>query len=138
MFQQNREFAQDQKKRVQQLTPSRVSTIGIPKQPLALLGLFCPGKKTIFIIPTDAGSTGHRPILESASNAFYYVYPRRQNSGLLYSVERSTNLVEGVWATNDCVELPGAGPIDADFKAVTNRIPARWNEAFIRLRIEQQ
>jgi hypothetical protein len=88
--------------------------------------------------PTDAGSTGHRPMLQSASNVFHYVYPRRRNSGLLYSVERSTTLAGGIWTTNDCVELPGAGPIDADFEAVTNLIPADWNEAFIRLRMEER
>jgi hypothetical protein len=88
--------------------------------------------------PTDPGSLGYEPHLRSASNAFHYVYPRRRNAGLVYSVERCTNLVEGIWTTNDCVELPGAGPIDADFEAVTNLIPTYWKEGFIRLRIEEQ
>ncbi|VGO19219.1 endo-1,4-beta-xylanase [Pontiella sulfatireligans] len=55
--------------------------------------------------------------------------------GLSYAVESNSNLVSGVWSTND-VEVVGrgAGPVTG-FESATNRVPLTETEAFIRLNI---
>jgi len=88
--------------------------------------------------PTNPLSAGHLPTFGNFSNVFRYVYPRRINSGLDYSVEKSTNLLDGAWTTNGCVELSEVGLINVDFESVTNVVPSDEKEAFIRLRIKEK
>ncbi len=67
-----------------------------------------------------------------------YLYTRRSNAavcGLLYVVEKSTNLVSGAWSTNGVIET-GAGGVDGYFESVTNRISIQDDPAgFLRLKI---
>ena len=92
--------------------------------------------------PTNPSSQGILPTFGTdggGTNGFRYVYPRRSDpaSGIAYHLELTTNLVSGVW-TNAGYETVGAGPIDSEFDAVTNRIPAAAeDEQYIRLIIEE-
>ena len=93
--------------------------------------------------PADPGDTGHVPtsgIVEvGGTNWFGYVYAKRKNAdaeGLAYSVERSTDLVYGIW-TNNVVEVLGSGTLDSEFNTVTNRVPSDIDAAqFLKLIIE--
>ncbi|MBT8045842.1 MAG: hypothetical protein KJN67_01630, partial [Pontiella sp.] len=59
------------------------------------------------------------------------------NSGLLYYLELSDNLVSNVW-TNAGYTVVGSGPFTNGFEAVTNRIDTDDEDRqFIRLKIEQ-
>ena len=74
----------------------------------------------------------------NGTNWFDYIYNRRitPGNGLTYTLELTTNLVNGIWITNSYVTLPLA-PLDADFEFVTNRININdIPSQFIRLRIE--
>ncbi|VGO19625.1 hypothetical protein [Pontiella sulfatireligans] len=77
---------------------------------------------------------------DTGMNWLEYVYRRRTDAavrGLEYRVEAGTNLVEGVWLTNDVQEV-ASGLIDAGFESVTNRLDIGLDsESFIRLRIQQ-
>jgi hypothetical protein len=89
-------------------------------------------------IPTNPASIGHLPVFGAESNGFRYVYPRRMNAGLLYTLETCDNLISNNWTAGGYTELPLKGSINADFEAVTNEIPVAADETFIRLHIEDQ
>jgi hypothetical protein len=70
-------------------------------------------------------------------NWSYYVHPKRDDPGLIYSVESCTNLVSGTWATNG-VEFVGESAIMNNYKTVTNRVSmAGKPQQFIRLKVEK-
>jgi len=72
------------------------------------------------------------------NNYFEYIHVRRKDFvalGLVYTVERSANLVTDSWTTNG-IEVVGVGVFDENFEIVTNRIPVNNDYQFIRLRIE--
>ena len=94
--------------------------------------------------PTNALDTGHSSFyaLEGDGSATWltYVYPKRSDpsSGLAYYIELSDDLASGSWSSNG-YEVVGTGSIDADFDAVTNRIPTSSKDAqFVRPVIEEE
>jgi len=88
--------------------------------------------------PTNPAVLGERSRLETGPGSVSYIYPRRINSGLDYSVERTTNLLDGAWTTNGSVELPETVLMNPDFESVTNVVSSEEQEAFIRLRIKEK
>ena len=86
--------------------------------------------------PTNPADQGYAIWFGSAGSIFHYVYPRRKNSGLLYMVETTTNLVSGVWTNAGLVELPAAGELDTQFDMVTNELSIFGANQFLRLHIE--
>lgn len=89
--------------------------------------------------PTNPADTSYAPTFEPVGNSeFNYVHPRRTtpDSGLLYRLELSDDLVAGTWTNGGYTELPNPGTLDPDFEAVTNRVPVDRDARFIRLLIE--
>jgi arylsulfatase A-like enzyme len=87
--------------------------------------------------PTNPASLGYASSHEVVSNVFRYVYPRRKNADLIYTLNTSFNLMTNDWNNSGYVELPVKGWISADFEAVTNEIPLSADQTFIRLDIEE-
>jgi hypothetical protein len=95
--------------------------------------------------PANGADAGYAPDFQTletgGTNYFEYVYARRTDAadrGLVYALERSTNLVSNVW-TNGNVDVVGTGVLDPQFDSVTNRVPVEGeDQGFIRLRIEYQ
>jgi len=93
--------------------------------------------------PADRFSAGHLPIHWRCSAGggswIEYVYAKRINAdelGLSYRLERSTNLLHGIW-TEGGYEVTGVGALDTEFYSVTNRIPIEnTDQWFVRLRVE--
>lgn len=71
---------------------------------------------------------------ESASDGMTYVYHRRLNSDLKYTLETVASLDAPEWSTSGIEEI-GSGNIDADYEAVTNSLPD-GDCGFVRLTIE--
>jgi GH35 family endo-1,4-beta-xylanase len=65
--------------------------------------------------------------------AVHYERSDAAERGLAYTVEQTDDLKDGSW-TNAGIAFVGVGDVDADFKAVTNRLPAVDSEGFIRVR----
>lgn len=94
--------------------------------------------------PTNSSDVGY-PItyglkFAGGTNWFEYVHPKRSdpNSGLLYYLELTTNLVTPVW-TNSGYTVTGSGPLTNGFLSVTNRIETNVkSQQFIRLIIQSQ
>ncbi|RKX38330.1 MAG: hypothetical protein DRP64_15860, partial [Verrucomicrobia bacterium] len=93
--------------------------------------------------PTDPFDVGMTPVQSFYSDVggdwMDYVYPKRSspNSGISYTMEVNDDLIYGTW-TNANYQLMGTGIIDAEFNAVTNRIPTDVEDKqFIRLVIEE-
>jgi hypothetical protein len=92
--------------------------------------------------PTNSSDVGY-PItfglkFAGGTNWLEYVYPKRSdpNSGLLYYLQLTTNLVTPVW-TNSGYTVTGSGPLTNGFLSVTNRIETNLkSQQFIRLIIE--
>jgi len=92
--------------------------------------------------PTNDDAAAVLPITEmvedGGTNWMEYVYRRRTDAagrGLDYWLELCTNLTAGGWSTNGNFEV-NAGPLEAGFEAVTNRISTESEtNQFIRLRI---
>jgi hypothetical protein len=80
-----------------------------------------------------------RTAVGGAFEGLEYVYRRRRDDdvrGLNYWLELTDDLIGANW-TNAGYSVEGAGIIDADFEAVTNRISfATHTNRFIRLRVE--
>ncbi|MBT8046306.1 MAG: hypothetical protein KJN67_03975, partial [Pontiella sp.] len=73
------------------------------------------------------------------SNWLEYIHVQQtdSNSGLLYYLELSDNLVSNVW-TNTGYTVVGSGPFTNGLDAVTNQISTdSKDQQFIRLKIEQ-
>lgn len=94
--------------------------------------------------PTNASDHGYLPafILKSAggSNWYEFVYAQRSdpNSGLIYYLQLSDNLISNVW-TNAGYTVVGSGPLTNGFLSVTNRIEmGTKSRQFIRLVIQTQ
>lgn len=93
--------------------------------------------------PTNAMDAGILPFFgrmdADGTNAFEYVYRRRLDAdarGLAYFLEWIPDLIAGIW-TNDGYTVVGSGALNADFEAVTNRVPAEaFSRQFIRLTIQ--
>jgi hypothetical protein len=88
--------------------------------------------------PTNPAWSGYLPVADISATGFSYVYPRRENSGLVYTIETSTNLLSNVWNQSGTVELEPAGVVAAGFEAVTNEVSMENDETFVRLVIEEQ
>jgi hypothetical protein len=86
--------------------------------------------------PTNAGDNGSDPTHGLNGDQIEYVYLRRTDTNLNYSVVVGTNLVVGVWSTNGVLEVASV-PVDADFDSVTNHISTVVHtNAFIRLKVD--
>ncbi|MDZ8119060.1 sulfatase-like hydrolase/transferase [Pontiella agarivorans] len=95
-------------------------------------------------IPTNRENLGHLPVFQALEDStghwFEFVYARRINpeqSGLVYTLEKNTNLVDGIWnsASN---ELVAVGILDENFEVVTNRFPtAELGAQFIQLQVDE-
>jgi hypothetical protein len=90
--------------------------------------------------PVDGADTGYSPefgvLSDGVSNWIEYVYPQRVGSELDYYLELTTDLVYSPWIPAPD-SVTGTGSMDADFDAVTNRIPTEGKtKEFIRLIIE--
>lgn len=86
-------------------------------------------------------NTLHKPVssLNKTNGLDYlqYIYVKRKNAASLalsYTVEQTTNLVDGSWSTHG-VEAVGSGELNTDFDSVTNRLPVESQDAFMRLEI---
>ena len=92
--------------------------------------------------PTNSADIGILPVYQTvadgSTNWFEYVYPKRSapDSGLTYYLELTDDMLYSNW-TNSGYTVTGTGTIDADFDAVTNRVPTVMDERFIRLIIEE-
>jgi hypothetical protein len=86
--------------------------------------------------PTNAGDNGTEPVHGLNGGQMEYIYLRRSDTNVSYSVVVSTNLVSGSWSTNGVMEV-GTASFDADFDSVTNLIStAGKTNGYIRLQIE--
>ncbi len=95
--------------------------------------------------PTDQENAGHIPtfrlVEENGTNWLEYVYPKRveENSGLAYILQTSKSLSGSGWTNGGYQMLEPFGAFDADYFAVTNRIPTADDTAqFIRLSVESR
>jgi hypothetical protein len=93
--------------------------------------------------PTNAADIGHVPtynaVDEGGITYFEYVYARRldPDSGLDYTAEFGTSLINTNWSTSEVVVSPETGTIDDDFEAVTNRVDTTGKpRGFMQLLIE--
>jgi hypothetical protein len=94
--------------------------------------------------PTNPADLGHVPTFginrDESTSWMEYIYARQSaaDSGLLYNLELTDNLVSNVW-TNAGYTVIGSGPFTTGFDAVTNRIEsAVQSRQFIRLIIEER
>ncbi|VGO15729.1 Arylsulfatase [Pontiella desulfatans] len=88
--------------------------------------------------PTNALDPGAIPTFTRSEGGFNYTHMRRNDdSGLLYTIESTTNLVSGVW-TNAGYTVDGIHATAGTFDSITNAIPVSDDDTFIRLRIDQQ
>ena len=90
--------------------------------------------------PPPPADRGISPTYEQDTTGLTYVYPKLSdsNSGLDDYLELTDDLIYGTW-TNQGYTVTGTGPIDSEFDAVTNQIPADTkDEQFVRLIIEEQ
>ncbi len=75
--------------------------------------------------PASVNNGGALPYpRRSPDGGMEYVYRRRLDAGrrgLVYTVERDTNLLASAWSTNGTGEV-GSSIIDAEFESVTNRL----------------
>jgi hypothetical protein len=91
--------------------------------------------------PTNGIDIDVFPVYTIRSNVLVGVIYRRRLDyaarGLTYEVERSTNLISGVWSTNLTLET-GSVPIDGEFESVTNVVDFTENRIYIQFRIGYQ
>jgi hypothetical protein len=91
--------------------------------------------------PTNSDAIAILPTfeMEPSATGMDYVYRRRTDyaaRGLGYAVEVTTNLVGGIWQTNNTF-VAGIGSLEPGFEAVTNRLPvADEPQQFLRLRVD--
>lgn len=78
-------------------------------------------------------------IKENDSNWLEYTYPMRSALGnrACYHLQTSANLTSGNWV-NTTAEVTTVEPTDANFSAVTTRIPLDQQKQFVRLLIEAE
>ncbi len=88
--------------------------------------------------PTNGLDPGAVPTFTRSGGGFSYTHmSRNDDSGLLYTIESTTNLVSGVW-TNAGYAVDGMQKTAGTFDAITNAIPVSDDDTFIRLRIESK
>lgn len=86
--------------------------------------------------PTNAAVNGTNPTHELDGTEVEYIYLRRTDTNLLYTVQIGTNLVSGSWSTNGVTET-SAGSAGPDYESVTNRIPTAGTEnGYVRVRVD--
>jgi hypothetical protein len=90
---------------------------------------------------------GGNPLVNDAANVrpscytdsgdwLYYVFEKRNDPSLIYSVQSSTDLVSGTWTSNG-VELVSESAMLNNFKTVTYRVPiAGKPRQFVRLKVD--
>ncbi|HKL22298.1 MAG TPA: hypothetical protein VJ904_10855, partial [Tichowtungia sp.] len=87
--------------------------------------------------PTNGLAPTSLPVFSRVGNGFIYVHPQRSDDEtLIYTVETTTNLIDGVW-TDDGYTVIGTDVTGGTLNFVTNEVDAVENEKFIRLKIEQ-
>jgi hypothetical protein len=87
--------------------------------------------------PTNALDTGSAPVIEPDGASIGYVYLKRDDPDLTYTLRIRSDLVYGDWSTNGFSVTEGV--IDSIWKAVTNSVPLSGNDKlFYDLKIEQQ
>jgi hypothetical protein len=88
--------------------------------------------------PTNPGSSGHVPTFGINGAGFEYIHAKRTgDSGLLYYLETTDNLISNDWK-NTGYSISGTGAISGEFDAVTNLIAAgSHTQQFVRLVIEE-
>lgn len=92
-------------------------------------------------IPTNAADTPDSPhfdlVIDGESNWIEYTYAKRSALGnrANYQIQVNPDLSPGFWVDANAT-VTGIEPIDADFDAITCRIPAGAGRQFVRLKIE--
>ena len=89
--------------------------------------------------PINGFNDAYMPTFSISGNYFEYTFAQLSaaDSGVRYTVEFSTNLMSGSWATNGA-ELVVTGTIDSKFNYVTYRISTLLDDQlFMRLLIEE-
>jgi hypothetical protein len=87
--------------------------------------------------PVDGLLPTNRPSITNTGGAFLYIHPMRSDDiSLIYTVETSTNLVDGVW-TNEGYTVIGTNVTGETLDYVTNDVDTAEDERFIRLKIGQ-
>jgi hypothetical protein len=87
--------------------------------------------------PTNALDQGTQPVLSSSGNGFIYVHPQRaDDTGIIYRVEISTNLISGVWTNEGCIVI-GTNVTGGTIDFVTNDVGVIDKDTFFRLTVEQ-
>jgi hypothetical protein len=87
--------------------------------------------------PTNNLNWGTLPVFSKSGSGFIYVHPMRSDDdSLTYTVETTTNLVDGVW-TNAGYTVTGNNETGGILDFVTNDIDTVRNINFIRLQIER-
>ena len=92
--------------------------------------------------PTNSADIGYVPtygmVEDGGADWLEYIYAQRNDAGdlgLTYWLDQKTDLVTGTWTSNN-YEV-GTGMLDAEFDAVTNRLPTAIEDVqFIKLMIE--
>lgn len=86
--------------------------------------------------PTNALVTGDLPIFSNNGGLLTYVHPQRSDDPhLRYSLETSTNLVDGIWINAGYIAV-GTNVTEETLNYVTNSIVTTNGQNFIRLIIE--
>ena len=87
----------------------------------------------------DRGYTEFYSLEDAGSMYFEYIYAKRtaSNSGIAYSLETSDDLIYTPWTDSIPGLIVTSGELDADFDAVTNRIPATDATCFLKLVVEE-
>ncbi|HKL22812.1 MAG TPA: hypothetical protein VJ904_13475, partial [Tichowtungia sp.] len=87
--------------------------------------------------PTNTLDQGTHPFLLRSGNGFLFVHPQRSDdTGIIYRVEVTTNLISGIWTNEGCVAI-GTNVTGAALNFVTNDVGPVEENRFIRLQIGQ-
>jgi hypothetical protein len=88
--------------------------------------------------PVNPADQGMPSIFQWSEGAFHYIYPALAdpNSGLIYQLQTTTNLVSGFW-TNGGYTVTGTNLAGTAMNQVSNQVPASESQKFIRLLIRQ-
>ncbi len=88
--------------------------------------------------PLDPADQGLPSIFQCSDGAFHYIHPALAdpNSGLIYQLQTTTNLVSGLWTAGGYI-VTGTNLTGTLMNQVSNRVPASAPQTFIRLTIGQ-
>ena len=87
--------------------------------------------------PTNGLDAGEAPTLHQTGGILVYIHPQRSDdTGLVYIVETSTNLVSGGWINAGYAVL-GTNVTESTLNYVTNTVPTDEDQTYIRLKVLQ-